>query len=560
MGTMKLVGLTGLSELPELPGFTHLKQPFVDSPWFSLGLLLLMTAVTLLSQQWETFNHVIWFLYLLLAFMLIRKNNTDVLSPMAMVTSASINLAGYVSHEPPFQRWVGLGIAAWVIVLRNEWRALPPISPIYGTRDSLLTPTSQHLQPLSNRLLHLSRVVSTNSFTFLSTFILLVACMLFMRNQSVMDIGIGMLAILLSGSTLLRHASSMPWLMLQRYVSSERIRITSGYEYDTKLARLRRIYFTDRHMLSTQDAKLVYCHLSPHHSNASDALLGMLETIAKNTSSPSSILPTDALMAVSAFLNVSHDANRSPQPFHDLHDHGLGWVCKDKQEQTWFLGTATFMLEQNISIVRMADQTAPLESLGAQVLYLCTQSKTVACIAFDPLPSPYAKSFFSLLHKTEIEPVLLTAFGDEYAAAIAQQHGIERRLSDLTPSQQCEEIHQYPHWSAVIGPESEEQLSYADVPLVMGSTQHTPSVSTPGTNPYPLGLLIWLTKKTEEASLRYLVVAMGCWLTVLGLVILRLSDPGVLTAITMFFEIYFIFHSQSWMKQFALLKQPLTQP
>lgn len=127
----------------------------------------------------------------------------------------------------------------------------------------------------------------------------------------------------------------------------------------------------------------------------------------------------------------------STDSFNAIPGHGIEVTIGD---QHLFLGNERLMIENNISLESLLDQSNQLAEEGKTPMYISIDKKLAGIIAVADTVKENSVQAIKKLHQMGIEVVMITGDNKRTANAIGKQVGIDRVLSEVLPEDKAEEV------------------------------------------------------------------------------------------------------------------------
>lgn len=143
-------------------------------------------------------------------------------------------------------------------------------------------------------------------------------------------------------------------------------------------------------------------------------------------------------------------------------------------EQHLFLGNERLMIENNISLEILLEQSNQLAEEGKTPMYIAIDKKLAGIIAVADTVKENSIQAIKKLHQMGIEVAMITGDNKRTANAIAKQVGIDRVLSEVLPEDKAEEVSKLQAEGKKIamvgdGINDAPALAQADVGIAIGS-------------------------------------------------------------------------------------------
>jgi Cu+-exporting ATPase len=104
------------------------------------------------------------------------------------------------------------------------------------------------------------------------------------------------------------------------------------------------------------------------------------------------------------------------------------------------IGNRKLMDERGIALAELEEQSDRLAAGGKTPMYVALDGKPAGIVAVADVVKASSKAAIERLHKMGIEVVMITGDNTKTAAAIAQQVGIDRALSEVLPQDKSAEV------------------------------------------------------------------------------------------------------------------------
>lgn len=143
-------------------------------------------------------------------------------------------------------------------------------------------------------------------------------------------------------------------------------------------------------------------------------------------------------------------------------------------EQHLFLGNERLMIENNISLDSLLEQSNQLAEEGKTPMYVAIDKKLAGIIAVADTVKENSVQAIKKLHQMGIEVVMITGDNKRTANAIGLQVGIDRVLSEVLPEDKAEEVSKLQAEGKKVamvgdGINDAPALAQADVGIAIGS-------------------------------------------------------------------------------------------
>ncbi|GHU43255.1 copper-translocating P-type ATPase [Spirochaetia bacterium] len=152
---------------------------------------------------------------------------------------------------------------------------------------------------------------------------------------------------------------------------------------------------------------------------------------------------------------------------------GLGVEAKITNYDV-LIGNKKLIEERNISLAGMESDADRLAACGKTPMFIAIGNKLAGIIAVADVVKPSSKAAIEKLHKLDIEVVMITGDNKKTAAAIAEQVGIDRVLSEVLPQDKSAEVKKLQDEGRKVamvgdGINDAPALAQADIGIAIGS-------------------------------------------------------------------------------------------
>jgi Cu+-exporting ATPase len=108
--------------------------------------------------------------------------------------------------------------------------------------------------------------------------------------------------------------------------------------------------------------------------------------------------------------------------------------------RTLFLGNATLMAEQGVTLERQHADAAAMAAAGHTLSYLAEPGRLLAVLGFADTAKPGARAAIARLHGMGLRTVMLTGDGEDAARSVAQRVGIEAVRARVLPADKAKAV------------------------------------------------------------------------------------------------------------------------
>ncbi|MFZ5353730.1 MAG: heavy metal translocating P-type ATPase [Bacillota bacterium] len=151
--------------------------------------------------------------------------------------------------------------------------------------------------------------------------------------------------------------------------------------------------------------------------------------------------------------------------------HGIEVVIEGKQ---MLLGNKKLMVDRNISLIQLEEQSDILASEGKTPMYITVDNQLAGIIAVADIVKESSAKAIEKLHKMGIEVAMITGDNRRTAEAIAKQVGIDRVLAEVLPQDKASEVKKLQEEGKKVamvgdGINDAPALAQADIGIAIGS-------------------------------------------------------------------------------------------
>jgi Cu+-exporting ATPase len=151
--------------------------------------------------------------------------------------------------------------------------------------------------------------------------------------------------------------------------------------------------------------------------------------------------------------------------------HGIEVVIDGKQ---MLLGNRRLMLDREISMTELEEQSDKLASEGKTPMYITIDNNLAGIIAVADIVKESSAKAIAKLHKMGIEVAMITGDNRRTAEAIAKQVGIDRVLAEVLPQDKANEVKKLQQEGKKVamvgdGINDAPALAQADIGIAIGS-------------------------------------------------------------------------------------------
>jgi Cu+-exporting ATPase len=179
-----------------------------------------------------------------------------------------------------------------------------------------------------------------------------------------------------------------------------------------------------------------------------------------------------------AIINKAKSQNidyKAASNFTSIEGRGIRADIQEQgQEQSYFLGNAKLMQDQNIDLGNRLKEAQQLATEGATPIYLAKQGELLALMGIsDPIRAD-SKAAVKRLHDLGLKTVLLTGDNANTAQAVAKQLGIDEVIAEVMPNDKIKKIKSLQAQNEVVamvgdGINDAPALTQADVGIAIGT-------------------------------------------------------------------------------------------
>jgi Cu+-exporting ATPase len=157
--------------------------------------------------------------------------------------------------------------------------------------------------------------------------------------------------------------------------------------------------------------------------------------------------------------------------FNAIPGHGIEVAIDGKQ---MLLGNRKLMLDREISLTQLEEQSDKLASEGKTPMYITIDNKLAGIIAVADVVKASSAKAIEKLHKMGIEVAMITGDNRRTAEAIAKQVGIDRVLAEVLPQDKASEVKKLQEEGKKVamvgdGINDAPALAQADIGIAIGS-------------------------------------------------------------------------------------------
>lgn len=157
--------------------------------------------------------------------------------------------------------------------------------------------------------------------------------------------------------------------------------------------------------------------------------------------------------------------------FNAIPGHGIEVVIDGKQ---MLLGNRRLMLDREISLTQLEEQSDKLASEGKTPMYITIDNNLAGIIAVADVVKESSAKAIAKLHKMGIEVAMITGDNRRTAEAIAKQVGIDRVLAEVLPQDKANEVKKLQQEGKKVamvgdGINDAPALAQADIGIAIGS-------------------------------------------------------------------------------------------
>jgi Cu+-exporting ATPase len=152
---------------------------------------------------------------------------------------------------------------------------------------------------------------------------------------------------------------------------------------------------------------------------------------------------------------------------------GQGVRATVEGRRVW-LGTATWLLDQGLSLNGLEKEAERLAQAGHTPIYVAADAATIGLIAVADTLKSSARACVEALHALGLEVAMITGDHARTAAAIARQVGIDRVLAEVLPQDKAAEVKRLQAEGRVVamvgdGINDAPALAQADIGIALGT-------------------------------------------------------------------------------------------
>lgn len=125
------------------------------------------------------------------------------------------------------------------------------------------------------------------------------------------------------------------------------------------------------------------------------------------------------------------------EKFNAIPGHGIEVVIDNK---TILIGNKKLMVEKNIDLKDLGEESDKLAGQGKTPMYICINSELEGIIAVADTVKPSSKKAIEMLHEMGIKVAMITGDNKKTANAIAKQVGIDIVLAEVLPEDKANEV------------------------------------------------------------------------------------------------------------------------
>lgn len=205
------------------------------------------------------------------------------------------------------------------------------------------------------------------------------------------------------------------------------------------------------------------------------------------TVSSTSNLNDDEILSIAASLEVGSEHPLGLAIINKAKSQGISYkaatnftsiegrgIRADIHDQSYFLGNAKLMQDQNIDLGNRLKEAEQLAKEGATPIYLAKQSELLALMGIsDPIRAD-SKAAIQRLHDLGLKTILLTGDNANTAQAVATQLGIDEVIAEVMPNDKIQKIKLLQAQNEVVamvgdGINDAPALTQADVGIAIGT-------------------------------------------------------------------------------------------
>ncbi|NLP46923.1 MAG: heavy metal translocating P-type ATPase [Epulopiscium sp.] len=175
-----------------------------------------------------------------------------------------------------------------------------------------------------------------------------------------------------------------------------------------------------------------------------------------------------------AIVKYGEEQKISFQPvdnFQALVGHGIEATIQGKK--IW-LGNEKLMIDQNVAMEDRKEQVEKLAIQGKTPIYITNGEKVLGIIAVADVLKENSRNVIEILHRMDIETVMITGDNQKTAEAIARSVGMNRVLAEVLPEDKAEEVKKLQQEQKIVamvgdGINDAPALAQADIGIAIGS-------------------------------------------------------------------------------------------
>lgn len=160
-----------------------------------------------------------------------------------------------------------------------------------------------------------------------------------------------------------------------------------------------------------------------------------------------------------------------PEKFEAIPGYGIQVTI---DQQTILLGNKKLMVQKEIDILDLEEESDNLATQGKTPMYIAIESKIAGIIAVADVVKESSFNAIKKLHEMGIEVAMITGDNQRTAAAIAKQVGIDRVLAEVLPQDKSNEVKKLQAEGKIVamvgdGINDAPALAQADIGMAIGS-------------------------------------------------------------------------------------------